>query len=42
MKKIEYKTPEMEVIKFNMRANVLLNESGTTPGKDDEQSEDPF
>ena len=41
MKKIEYMTPEMEVVKINMSINVLLSTSSNdTPGITDEEEDD--
>lgn len=43
MKKIEYNTPEMEVIKLKMQGNVLLSTSSDeTPGFSDTPAGDPY
>lgn len=39
MKKIEYMTPEMEVLDLKLGYNILLNTSGNDPEVHDEISE---
>ena len=42
MKKIQYMTPEMEVVEIKMQGNVLLNTSSNeTPGVSEEEIDDP-